>query len=41
MLLITYNTVLIQCWDSLLCIFHDLGREEILLSLFLEVKTQI
>lgn len=40
MLLITHHTVLIQCWNSLLCILHDLGREEILLNL-LEAQAQI
>lgn len=40
MLLITHHTVLIQCWNPLLCILHDLGREEVLLSL-LEVQAQI
>lgn len=30
MLLITHHTVLIQCWNPLLCILHDLEREDIL-----------
>lgn len=40
MLFITHHAVLIQCWNPLLCIFHNLGRKEILSSL-LEVKAQI
>lgn len=38
MLLITHHTILIQSWNSLLCILHDLEREDMLLNL-LEVKT--
>lgn len=37
MLLITHHTVLIQCWNPLLCILHDLGREEIVIKSFKSV----